>query len=37
VHYNANYRKLKLLGRGFPVPQQDNYLSKVNMFRGGGE
>jgi len=37
VHFNANYRKLKLLGDGFPVPQQDNYLSRVNMSRGDGE
>jgi hypothetical protein len=29
VHYNANYRHVKLLGQGVPVPQQDNYLTKV--------
>jgi hypothetical protein len=27
VHYNANYTRLRLLGEGFPIPQQDNYLS----------
>jgi len=27
VAYNANYRQVKLLGTGFPVPQQDNYLA----------
>lgn len=27
VHYNANYRSIRLLGEGFPVPQQDNYLA----------
>jgi hypothetical protein len=27
VAYNANYRKIKVLGEGFPVPQQDNYLT----------
>jgi hypothetical protein len=29
VHYNANYRHVRLLGEGVPVPQQDNYLTKV--------
>jgi len=27
VHYNMNYREEPFLGRGFPIPQQDNYLS----------
>jgi hypothetical protein len=27
THYNANYTRMRLLGQGFPVPQQDNYLS----------
>jgi hypothetical protein len=27
VHYNANYTRMRLLGEGFPVAQQDNYLS----------
>jgi hypothetical protein len=26
VHFNANYRSIQLLGDGFAVPQQDNYL-----------
>jgi hypothetical protein len=26
VHFNANYKRLKLLGEGTGVPQQDNYL-----------
>jgi hypothetical protein len=29
VAYNANYQKLQLLGEGIPIPQQDNYLTKV--------
>jgi hypothetical protein len=29
VHYNANYRHVRLLGEGIPIPQQDNYLTKV--------
>ena len=29
VHYNANYRHVRVLGEGFPIPQQDNYLTKV--------
>jgi hypothetical protein len=28
LHYNMNYRKEAFLGQGFPVNQQDNYLSK---------
>jgi hypothetical protein len=27
VGYNANYRKVEVLGEGFPIPQQDNYLT----------
>jgi hypothetical protein len=27
VHYNANYRKVQLLGEGVPVNQQDNFLA----------
>jgi hypothetical protein len=29
VHYNANERHVALLGEGLPIPQQDNYLTKV--------
>ena len=29
VHYNANYRQIRVLGEGLPVPQQDNYLRKA--------
>jgi hypothetical protein len=29
VHYNANYRRVPLLGEGSPVPQQDNFLSRI--------
>jgi hypothetical protein len=31
VAYNANYRKIPLLGEGIPVPQQDNYLTRVDV------
>jgi hypothetical protein len=31
VHYNANYRQIRLLESGLPVPQQDNYLEKANL------
>jgi hypothetical protein len=31
VGYNANYRSEKVLGEGFAVPQQDNYLARVHM------
>lgn len=31
VHYNANYRKIKVLGEGFPIAQQDNFLTKVPL------
>ena len=27
LHYNMNYRRQALLGQGFPINQQDNYLS----------
>ena len=27
VHYNANYTRMRLLGEGFPIAQQDNYLT----------
>lgn len=29
VHYNANYRHVPLLGEGFSIAQQDNYLTRV--------
>jgi hypothetical protein len=32
VHYNANYRPIPLLGEGFPIPQQDNFLAKVRLY-----
>jgi hypothetical protein len=28
VGYNVNYRQIPVLGEGFPIPQQDNYLTK---------
>ena len=31
VHYNANYAKVPTLGGGFPVAQQDNYLSRRSL------
>jgi hypothetical protein len=31
VGYNANYRHVELLGEGFPIPQQDNYLKRVRL------
>jgi len=31
VGYNANYRSERLLGEGFPVPQQDNYLARSRL------
>jgi hypothetical protein len=31
VHYNANYRQLRILGEGFPVNQQDNYLKVTGV------
>ncbi|MDP9223724.1 MAG: hypothetical protein M3P18_07670, partial [Actinomycetota bacterium] len=30
VAYNANYRHIPVLGQGFAVPQQDNYLTKIH-------
>jgi hypothetical protein len=30
VAYNANERQVRFLGRGVPVPQQDNYLRRVS-------
>jgi hypothetical protein len=31
VHYNANYRHVRVLGQGIPVRQQDNYLTKAHL------
>jgi hypothetical protein len=31
VAYNANYRRIRVLGDGFQIPQQDNYLSRRSM------
>jgi hypothetical protein len=31
VHYNANYRQVRVLESGLPVPQQDNYLERTNL------
>ena len=31
VGYNANYRKVRVLGEGFAVPQQDNYLTRRGL------
>jgi hypothetical protein len=31
VHYNANSRLVRALGRGVPVPQADNYLTKAHL------
>jgi hypothetical protein len=31
VHYNANYRSIRVLGQGFRIPQQDNYLTKARL------
>jgi hypothetical protein len=31
VHYNANYRQIRVLGEGLPVPQQDNYLRRASL------
>jgi hypothetical protein len=30
VHYNANPRHVALIGEGFPIPQQDNFLTRVH-------
>jgi hypothetical protein len=31
VHYNANYRLVRVVGQGIPVHQQDNYLTKAHL------
>jgi hypothetical protein len=31
VHYNANYRQIRLLGDGRPVNQQDNFLARRSL------
>ncbi len=31
VGYNANYTQIPLLGEGFPIAQQDNYLSRRGL------
>ncbi len=31
VHYNANYRLVRVVGQGIPVRQQDNYLTKAHL------
>ena len=31
IGYNANYRSVPLLNEGFPVPQQDNYLTTAHL------
>ena len=31
VHYNANYRFVRVLGEGFPIPQSDNYLTIAHL------
>ncbi len=31
VHYNANYQRLRFIGAGLPVAQQDNYLTRANL------
>jgi hypothetical protein len=31
VHYNANYRNVRLLQEGVPVPQQDNFLRRTSL------
>jgi hypothetical protein len=31
VHFNANYRSLQILGEGFRVPQQDNFLVRSRL------
>jgi hypothetical protein len=38
VHFNANYRSVKLVGDGVPIPQQDNFLARVPLggTTGGG-
>ncbi len=29
VHFTANYRSVRLIGDGVPIPQQDNFLARV--------
>jgi hypothetical protein len=31
VHFNANYVSIRLLGEGFPIPQQDNFLIRRSL------
>lgn len=31
THFNANYRSVKLLGEGFAIPQQDNFLVRSRL------
>jgi hypothetical protein len=31
VHFNANYRSVPYLGRGLPIPQQDNFLQRLPL------
>jgi hypothetical protein len=31
IHYNANYRSVQYLGRGFAIPQQDNFLERLPL------
>ncbi|MBN1206626.1 MAG: hypothetical protein JXB05_17215 [Myxococcaceae bacterium] len=31
LHYNANYRKVRFLGQGVPVNQQDNFLFNIDL------
>jgi hypothetical protein len=31
VHYNANYRSVRLIDEGIPLPQQDNYLAVLHQ------
>jgi hypothetical protein len=31
VHFNANYRNVTVLGQGLPIPQQDNFLARLQL------
>jgi hypothetical protein len=31
THFNANYRSIRLLDEGFPIPQQDNFLVRSHL------
>jgi hypothetical protein len=31
VHFNANFRQTQFLGQGFPIPQQDNFLTRTAL------